>query len=687
MGYKKQSKRKSPFKQTAYGSHKGYGVRFDQLEAANVSSNRLGQAVGAIGTTIGDAIQEYKDNKQNEEVADFASLNFKDDVNPDTFDPNSVEWIDENDDISGDLDGIPPSNSSNKPPPAKAGAGSTKTYAQVGADSYQKAINEGKSEEEARGIEKKSIADSKSWNIKEHNTLNPTGNVEGVNNEITFDASQPGNVYQSGSAVPTEGSTAYGSPENSALNRNISPFHRNTALMRSPLFKTAGVPYGELAQSSLTNLSYLGDIGKAGAEGYNSQVDRHNYNQRVKEEQTAELEEEFGELEVPPSGYSNFDASKEITARGWKSQYVQGKKAWKAGKMSNEDWIELKSKLHDNATNYAAGAKNLQESMKNWIENKDKISDSTKPETIDFFNTMEKDPDRLEVQDIDGVATFVGTTLGGKNISIPIDQLASGKAAFRFNTKVDVGKELKPIVDNIQKLKTEMATEFGIGQGNLDFSNEAVQQRVDFGLDDLLSNNAKLRAIASENLGWNHDVFEDRLATDGLDSVTQQVKDQLKGFIEKSYFPAQKTTKFQSDIDLAAQKEARLREQYSQGGSNRGTAGERATADNINIANETLTKDFAYTDPAAYKNLGFETSDFSGLNRADQKTIKKKYNTEDVIIITPPKGGKTLVFPRSTPVDQIRAKVSRSLYGIDPSKLAPLKRISPLRRAWNYIKG
>ena len=581
MGYKKQSKRKSPFK--AYGRTQKNAVRFDKLTDAQNNRNLLGQAVGAIGTSIGDAVTEFEANKENEQAAStanpgatpetnkaaaaaFGSTEVNVPINAPNFEAETLKGI-------------------NAPKPRAAGA--TKSYAQVGADAFQKAINEGKSPQEAAKIQSTAISDSKAWNKKQHGTENPTD--AGKANNIVQAKYDITGGYVAGSVAPTDGSTADPSPENSTRFSGVgqysgpfnrSPLRRMTPFLRSPFYATKGKKLGELAQSSLTNLSYLGQAGQAGAEGYNSQVDRHNYANAVREEQAAELDEEFGELSVEPTGFKPYDASVEGLAREWKGEFVDAKKAWKSGKMSNEDWIDTKHRLQGNAASYGKAAGNLQQSMKNWIDNKGEISNSTKPETIDFFNTMEKAPDSLTVQNIDGVPTFIGQTLGGKPISMPVDQIANGSAAMRFNTKIDLGKELAPTIKELQGLKTEIDTDRGVGIGNQAWDTPAVQNKVNYSLDKIVNNNAKLRSIASETLGLDYDQFEERVAAG--DDMKAIVKQQLLEDIQESYFPVQKTTQTDQQIkndQLTGQAKQAQIEAYKRGGGGKSTAGERNARD------------------------------------------------------------------------------------------------------------
>ena len=66
MAYKRQSKkRKTPFK--AYGKAHQVGIKFDKLKESKGNPNLTGQAVGAVGSLIGDAVDDYKDRKEGED--------------------------------------------------------------------------------------------------------------------------------------------------------------------------------------------------------------------------------------------------------------------------------------------------------------------------------------------------------------------------------------------------------------------------------------------------------------------------------------------------------------------------------------------------------------------------------------------------------------------------------------------
>ena len=645
MGYKKQSKRKSPFKATGYTTHQRGRANFKDLTGPKGAGNRLGEAVGAIGTAIGDAVQTYEANKENEQAASTANPGA-------TAETNKAAAA-----AFGNVETNVPINAPNFEANELPQIG--KTTRRPIAPTLEEATPE--PESTGTGLPNPLSGGTNLYNNPEHKQL-PEVQAPAQKSWWEKFKESTGNIV---TGAQYSGTTNLSTGENLGNPINRTPFKRLTPLLRSPLYATAGKKMGELAQSSLTNLSYLGEAGKAGAEGYNSQVDRHNYANAVREEQTAELDEEFGELEVAPTGFKPYDASVEGLAREWKGEFVDAKKQWKAGKMSNEDWIDTKHRLQNNAASYGKAASNLQQGMKNWIDSKGQVSGSTKPETIDFFNTMEKAPDSLTVQNIDGVPTFVGQTLGGKNISMPVDQIANGTAAMRFNNKIDLGKELAPVVKEIQGIKTEIETSRGIGIGNIPFETPAIQQRVNFTLDKIVNNNAKLRSIAAESYGLDYDQFEERVAADGIDAVKDMIRQELKDDIQESYFPTQKTTRFTQDeqqqqqqLNTAAQREQRL----SRGTKSQQKKEYQAGVDSkINAPGgmEALNKGLP---------IGFVAKKIKG-----KLVIAEEIKDDDGEVT-----GHTII--TGSPYDFVQKNWKRG-------EESPTKRTSPFRRVMNYVNS
>ena len=657
MGYKRQSKRKSPFK--AYGRSQQNDINFKTLTAAKAEGNRLGKAVGSIGTAIGDAVQTYEANRENKEAASTANPGATEETNK----AAAAAF--------GNVETNVPYNAPNFEAEELPKIGKT-TRRPIAPP-----LKEVAPEPTETGLPNPLSGGTNLYNNPEHKQLPEVqaGQVPAQKSWWEKFKESTGNIV---TGAQYSGTTNLSSGQNLGSPVNRTPFKRITPMLRSPFYATAGKKMGELAQSSLTNLSYLGSSGQAGAEGYNSQVDRHNYNQAVKDEQLAELDEEFGELEVAPSGFKAYDASVEGLAREWKGEFVNAKKAWKAGQLSDEDWINAKHRLQGNAASYGKAAANLQQSMKNWIDNKGEISNSTKPETIDFFNTMEKAPDSLTVQNIEGVPTFIGQTLGGKPISMPVDQIANGSAAMRFNTKIDLSKELQPTIKELQGLKTEIDTDRGVGIGNQAWDTPAVQNKVNYSLDKIVNNNAKLRSIAAETYGWDYDQFEERVAADGMDAVKDMVKQELKDDIQESYFPVEKTTKTDQQLrndQLTGQVKQAQVNAYAKGGGG-GTAGERADA-----GTATAVKNFLGTNPDLTTPQG--VSGWNTLLASQGTSIVQNSKGQWGII----KNGKAVGrFDPNDPQANRRLAVLAGVSLGDIDEISPLQR-SPFKRIMDYISS
>ena len=657
MGYKRQSKRKTPFK--AYGRSQQNDINFKTLTAAKAEGNRLGKAVGSIGTAIGDAVQTYEANRENKEAASTA--------NPGATEETNKAAAAAFGNVETNVPYTAPSFEAEELP--KIGKTTRRPIAPP--------LKEVAPEPTETGLPNPLSGGTNLYNNPEHKQLPEVqaGQVPAQKSWWEKFKESTGNIV---TGAQYSGTTNLSSGQNLGSPVNRTPFKRITPMLRSPFYATAGKKMGELAQSSLTNLSYLGSSGQAGAEGYNSQVDRHNYNQAVKDEQLAELDEEFGELEVAPSGFKAYDASVEGLAREWKGEFVNAKKAWKAGQLSDEDWINAKHRLQGNAASYGKAAANLQQSMKNWIDNKGEISNSTKPETIDFFNTMEKAPDSLTVQNIEGVPTFVGQTLGGKPISMPVDQIANGSAAMRFNTKIDLSKELQPTIKELQGLKTEIDTDRGVGIGNQAWDTPAVQNKVNYSLDKIVNNNAKLRSIAAETYGWDYDQFEERVAADGMDAVKDMVKQELKDDIQESYFPVEKTTKTDQQLrndQLTGQVKQAQVDAYAKGGGG-GTAGERADA-----GTATAVKNFLGTNPDLTTPQGI--SGWNTLLASQGTSIVQNSKGQWGIIKNGKAQGK---FDPNDPQVNRRLAVLAGVSLGDIDEISPLQR-SPFRRIMDYISS
>ena len=230
---------------------------------------------------------------------------------------------------------------------------------------------------------------------------------------------------------------------------------------------------------------------------------------------------------------------------------------------------------------------------------------------------------------------------------------------MRFNTKIDLGKELAPTIKELQGLKTEISTDRGIGIGNQAWDTPAVQNKVNYALDKIVDNNAKLRSIASETLGLDYDQFEERVAAG--DDMKAIVKQQLLEDIQESYFPVEKTTR--TNTQLATD---------SQNLQNAKLGGKQTVSAVKQQQVNTYVGQLREVSAESIANLTGATTRLS----SDGKYVE----------IINPKNNKPIRVPVGD-VAQAQQIIAAQVYGVAPSAPSPTPRITPFKRLMNYITG
>ena len=281
---------------------------------------------------------------------------------------------------------------------------------------------------------------------------------------------------------------------------NESPFKREQEEFSPAAEGLSGgkhIPQMERAQA----LSYLGEEGAAAAEGYNMAIDRHNYKQKVWAAKQADIEDAYGKLVVPPSGQTAWDAQTKNLATEWKKEYTE-----LYNNKDQYDPAEYTNKLEEirgRATQFQQASNNLQQIVADYDSNLDNVSASTPAETIDILETLRKDTGTLAPVNVNGVPTLQGVTIGGKEVSVPISELANGKNLWKFNTKVDVQPGLNAITTKLNKFRTEVASAGGIDQRSIGW--DKLQGTAEAELDSLLQNPKQVEAIAAEKFNIDND--------------------------------------------------------------------------------------------------------------------------------------------------------------------------------------
>lgn len=372
-------------------------------------------------------------------------------------------------------------------------------------------------------------------------------------------------------------------------------------------------------------LSYLGDEGAAATEGYNHAVDRHNYKQKVWNKQKEEYDETFGDLVSEPTGNSAFDQSQMRLLREKKKMFADLHRQKQKGTISANDFADKAQGIRQAITNQAGMKKNLDALLQDYAKDKDNISASTKPETIDALNALYEGSDNFELQDVEGIETMVGTTPGGKQVFIPVSDLASGKNAFRYNKQVDTTGSVNKIAMDLGKLEQDLIlSSGGVRRGSLPWSKLEGSARTQ--ISSLLENDATVRAVAAEKLGIDYDDFERRKANgeDMKELVVGEMLDDVREVHEPygSQFQLKSNPIVSQQLKVEANRRSNERVQ-------RGPASERNYNETKTFINEHIL-----AKPISYENL--EALEGAGINEVqeNEKTglLRVYYGKKDKFI-------------------------------------------------------
>ena len=448
----------------------------------------------------------------------------------------------------------------------------------------------------------------------------------------------------------------------------MSPFKRDEEFVAPAESLDAGGSYVPQMQRASAP-SYLGDLGAAAAEGYNVAVDRHNYKQQVWAAKQHDLDEAYGALQVAPTGQSSWDAQTKNLAMEWKHEFTE--------LYNNKDqydpaeYTERVASIKGRAAEFQQASNNLKTIVGDYESNIDDISASTPPETIDILETLRKNTGTLAPINVDGVPTLQGVTIGGKEVSVPISELANGKNLWRFNKKFDVQPGVDAIANDLGKFRTEVAQNGGISTQQVPW--EQLQGRASGMLESLLANPQKTQAVAAERFGIDNDDWKEMEAS-GLDP-TEEVRKRLLMEIQNQFQPYTQVVSG-TKVDPRV-REQRLAAQAQQKAATGSTAGERQNVQNIETANQILTTEFMSNPQQGLASQGYDIIGYDNLSSEQQEQVTQRYGEGAYVVKV---GKKNVVVPP----DASREWIARNIMGVDPAQLSPLNR-SPFKRLTDWM--
>ena len=358
-----------------------------------------------------------------------------------------------------------------------------------------------------------------------------------------------------------------------------SPLRRMSHALASPFLQTDQGPNLEKVDFRYMKRAVMpeyakGSLGSAAAEGYNLAIDRYNYKQAVKKDYDNELTDQMGELEVGLDK-TNPNYKKDLLelVSNKKSEIAKSFADYTSGKITKLEYENAKDVVKADINSIAQASGALRKITTEFVNDKGTHDlSASKPEIASFYNTLQKNPDAFTVKSINGVDHYVGTTLQGSKVEVPVSKIANGMAGFRLVPKYDYSKASNAALKAMQNIDVEAKTGFGFGRTNLspddpNLKSVAIAEL----MNSIGSDESRLRSVMANKFGYDYDKFEQMLGDDKEANMQEMLRDAAEEIYKEDivprYFPKSKTiVRDPSKIGIAPKPP-------------KSTAGERTTAE------------------------------------------------------------------------------------------------------------
>jgi hypothetical protein len=327
--------------------------------------------------------------------------------------------------------------------------------------------------------------------------------------------------------------------------KNDTPLRRVMHAVSSPFLQTDNLSYGQIKQAVMPEYA-KGRLGTAAAEGFNLVIDKYNYDQAVKKDYEKELDDEMGDLVVPADFVSDTARKNYLEfSLGKKKKVAEAFNDYANGRISKLDYENLKASVKSEIDQAAVARTNLAKLREEFVKNKGTYDiGASNKEMVDFYNTLEKNPEALSIVTKDGIDYITGTTRNDKFIQVPTSKIASGVAGFRLVEKASTAPIAAGALKAIDQYKEEVKTRYGIGQADAD-PETAKKIGVNY-IKNQLKDETKLRSVMSQVFGVDHTAFQqfiendETLSAEMLNDAAEELYDMS---VAPQYFPQQKTTR------------------------------------------------------------------------------------------------------------------------------------------------
>lgn len=326
-----------------------------------------------------------------------------------------------------------------------------------------------------------------------------------------------------------------------------SPLFRVAHIASSPFVKTDNLDYRQMRRAVIPE--YAKRLGGAAAAGYNLVIDKYNYDQKVKADYEEELEDQMGSLNVEADFVGAESRAKYIgVATQKKKQLGQAFNDYANGKISRLDYENVKQQLFADVNNIAQATTNLQKLRQDYLDRKGTFDiDASDSEMVDFYNTIEKDPDNLSIATFDGIDYVVGKTRGGEDIKVAASKIANGTAGFKLVEKANLAPIISGAVKNINTFgERDVKTEFGFGR-----ASATPEKAKEIGINSLkaalATNENDLRSLMGQIYGVDHNLYQLFIGNDPKANRAQMLQDAAEHLyntqVKPLVFEQEKTTR------------------------------------------------------------------------------------------------------------------------------------------------
>ncbi len=325
-----------------------------------------------------------------------------------------------------------------------------------------------------------------------------------------------------------------------------SPLRRVAHASNSPMLKTGNLKYREMREM-VYDPKKRGSIETAFQEGFNEQVSKYNYSQKVKADFENEAGDEVSSLVVDVEKVDDLYRKSVLdTAQRTKTALYNDYIDYINGDLSKVEYESKKLGYQSEINELTQANENLEKSDKEFFDNKHLIDkNASDPAVLDFYNTRQQAPQNIEIRTTeDGVKYYVGKTINGQDFQLPVSKIANGTAGMNLVQQVDFSPGITNIVTGAKKIKEQLILENGYAMQNIPADDPRIMNYAKSQIKSMLNDENNLRSAASTYGDLGANAYKEQIKDSEdkellMNDLTDQMYDQV---FMPQYVPERKQT-------------------------------------------------------------------------------------------------------------------------------------------------